>query len=55
MPSYTWLFDAAGQPTQEGIALVAYLQKLGSNVKWREEGVEQAKKLQAAKTTPPTP
>jgi cbb3-type cytochrome oxidase cytochrome c subunit len=53
MPAYTWLFDKAGQPTQETAALVAYLQKLGTNVKWREEGVEQAKKLQAAKATTP--
>jgi cytochrome c oxidase cbb3-type subunit I/II len=45
MPAYTWLFDKAGQPTQDAIALVAYLQKLGSNIKWREEGVEQARKL----------
>ena len=47
MPAYTWLFDKAGQPTQEAIALVAYMQKLGSNIKWREEGVEQARKLAA--------
>ncbi len=57
MPAYTWLFDKAGQPTGEAIALVAYLQKLGTNIKWREEGVEQAKKLQAlngtSTTTPP--
>ena len=45
MPSYTLLFDKAGQPTQEAIALVAYLQKLGTNIKWREEGVEQVKRL----------
>lgn len=53
MPAFTWLFDPAGQPTQEGIALVAYLQKLGTNIKWRDEGVAQAKKLQA-KLTPPS-
>ena len=47
MPSYTWLFDVNNQPTHEAIALTAYLQKLGTNIKWREEGVEQAKKLQA--------
>lgn len=47
MPAYTWLFDKNGQPTEEAIALVAYLQKLGTNIKWREEGVEQARKLQA--------
>ncbi len=49
MPAYTWLFDKAGQPKQEAIALVAYLQKLGTNIKWREEGVEQARKLAAAR------
>jgi cytochrome c oxidase cbb3-type subunit I/II len=54
MPSYTWLFDKAGQPTQEAVALVAYTQKLGSNIKWREEGVEQVKRLQAAQTPTPT-
>lgn len=46
MPAYTWLFDKNGQPTDEAIALVAYLQKLGTNIKWREEGVEQARNLQ---------
>ena len=54
MPAYTWLFDKAGQPTGEAIALVAYLQKLGTNIKWREEGVEQAKKLQALNGTSTT-
>ena len=47
MPAYTWLFDKAGQPTDEAQALVAYLQKLGTNYRWREEGVEQARALQA--------
>ena len=47
MPAYTWLFDKAGQPTQEAQDLVAYMKKLGSNIKWREEGIEQIKKLQA--------
>ena len=47
MPAYTWLFDRAGQPTDEAQALVAYLQKLGTNYRWREEGVEQARALQA--------
>ncbi len=47
MPAYTWLFDKAGQPTPEAQDLVAYMQKLGSNIKWREEGIEQIKKLQA--------
>ncbi len=51
MPAYTWLFDKAGQPTQDAIAVVAYLQKLGTNINWREEGVEQAKKLTGV-TTP---
>jgi cytochrome c oxidase cbb3-type subunit I/II len=48
MPAYTWLFDKNGQPTEEVIALVAYMQKLGSNIPWREQGVEQARKLQAS-------
>ena len=47
MPAYTWLFDKNLQPTQDAIALVAYLQKLGTNIKWREEGVEVAKQLAA--------
>ncbi len=47
MPAYTWLFDKAGQPTPDAVALVAYIQKLGNGIKWREEGVEQVKKLQA--------
>jgi len=51
MPAYTWLFDKAGQPTQDAIALVAYMQKLGTNIKWREEGVEQVKRLRAAQAT----
>ncbi len=46
MPAYSWLFDKASQPTPDAIALVAYIQKLGTNYKWREEGVEQARKLQ---------
>jgi cytochrome c oxidase cbb3-type subunit I/II len=50
MPSYSWLFDRSGQPTDEAIALVAYLQKLGTNIRWREEGVEQARKLMAAES-----
>ena len=54
MPAYTWLFDKAGQPTQEAISLVAYIQKLGTGIKWREEGVEQAKKLQAMAGVPTT-
>jgi cbb3-type cytochrome oxidase cytochrome c subunit len=54
MPGYTWLYDKAGQPTQEAIALVAYVQKLGTNIKWRELGVEQARAL-AAKNAPHAP
>ncbi len=46
MPAYTWLFDKNGRPTEEAIALVAYLQKLGTNIKWREEGVALIKKMQ---------
>jgi cytochrome c oxidase cbb3-type subunit I/II len=45
MPAYTWLFDKAGQPTEECIALVAFLQKLGTNIKWRDDGIAQYKKL----------
>jgi cbb3-type cytochrome oxidase cytochrome c subunit len=44
MPSMTWLFDKNGQPTKDAVALVAYLQKLGTNIKWREQGVESYKK-----------
>jgi len=45
MPSMTWIFDDNGQPTEDAIALVAYLQKLGTNIPWREDGVAQYKKL----------
>lgn len=48
MPSYPWLFTKAGQPKEEAVALVAYLQKLGTNIPWREEGVEVARRLGAA-------
>ncbi len=51
MPSYTWLFDKNGLPTEEAIALIAYLQKLGTNIKWREERVEQVRRLQAKTST----
>jgi len=49
MPSYSWLFTPQGQPTEDAIALVAYLQKLGTNLKWRELGVERAKRTEAAR------
>jgi cbb3-type cytochrome oxidase cytochrome c subunit len=52
MPAYSWLFTPAGQPTNEAIALVAYLQKLGTNIPWREQGVELARRLQAAGVEP---
>ncbi|HTY58143.1 MAG TPA: cbb3-type cytochrome c oxidase subunit II [Bacteroidota bacterium] len=55
MPAYTWLYDKAGQPTDEAIALVAYIQKLGTNYRWREEGVEQARALQAKRAPAPPP
>jgi cytochrome c oxidase cbb3-type subunit I/II len=55
MPAYSWFFDKAGQPTQDAIALVAYIQKLGTNIDWREQGVEQARKLQAAGALPGEP
>lgn len=45
MPSYAWLFTRQGQPTEDAIALVAYLQKLGTNLDWRERGVEVARLL----------
>lgn len=52
MPAYSWYFDkVTGAPTPDAIALVAYLQKLGTNYKWREEGVEQARAI-AAKNAP---
>jgi cbb3-type cytochrome oxidase cytochrome c subunit len=34
MPSYPWFFDADRRPTDRALALVAYLQWLGS---WRQE------------------
>ncbi len=43
MPAYSWYFDDRGQPTKDAIALVAYLQKLGTNIKWREQGVARVK------------
>lgn len=43
MPPYPWLFDANEKPTEEGVALVAYLQRLG---KWaRKEEVKPAEGL----------
>ncbi len=45
MVRYSWLFDKNNKPTKELTALIAYLQKLGTNLKWREEGVEQYVKL----------
>jgi cytochrome c oxidase cbb3-type subunit I/II len=53
MPAYTWLFDKAGQPTDECLALVAFLQKLGTNIKWREDGIAQFKKLHPELVAPP--
>lgn len=52
MPSHTWLFDKNLRPTKDAIALVAYLQKLGSNIKWREEGVAQHNALNPPKEEP---
>jgi cbb3-type cytochrome oxidase cytochrome c subunit len=52
MPSHTWLFKKNGQPTKDAIALVAYLQKLGTNIKWRELGVAQYKALNPQKEAP---
>ena len=45
MPAYSWLFTAQGQPTDDAIALVAYIQKLGNNLPWREQGVAAVKKM----------
>jgi cbb3-type cytochrome c oxidase subunit II len=47
MPSFTWFFDAQKQPTKDAIALVAYLQRLGTNINWREQGVQSAQALQS--------
>ncbi len=41
MHKFTWLFEKNNQPKEEAIALVAYLQKLGTNIPWREQGVER--------------
>jgi cytochrome c oxidase cbb3-type subunit I/II len=46
MPNFNWYFNAAGQPSEKLMAMVAYLQKLGTNLKWREDGIDQFKKLQ---------
>jgi len=45
MVRFSWFFDKNGKPTQDLVALVAYLQKLGTNLNWREQGVEQYVKL----------
>jgi cytochrome c oxidase cbb3-type subunit I/II len=45
MPAYSWLFTNEGQPTEDAIALTAYLQKLGTNLDWRARGVEVARRL----------
>jgi len=55
MPSYGWLFDNNGQPTEEAIDLTAYLQKLGTNIKWREEGVARARLLAGTPEPAPEP
>ncbi len=49
MPSHTWLFDKKGKPSKDARALVSYLQKLGNNIKWREEGLKQYRKLHPEK------
>lgn len=43
MPAHAWLFTGEGQPTDEAIAVVAYLQRLGTNLNWREDGVADAR------------
>ena len=45
MPAYSWVFTNEGQPTEDAIALTAYLQKLGTNLDWRAQGVEVARRL----------
>lgn len=55
MPSYGWLFTNEGQPTEDAIALTAYLQKLGTNLDWREEGVARARLLAGAPEEAPVP
>lgn len=48
MPAHSWLFDSADQPTEDAIALVAYLQKLGTNLDWREDGIAAARRRAGA-------
>lgn len=48
MPPYPWLFDTNGKPTEEGVALVAYLQRLG---KWARK--EEAKPAEGQTFAPP--
>ncbi len=38
MPSYAWFFDKNGRPNKKGLAIVAYMQWLGS---WAQEPVYQ--------------
>ncbi|MBI4007153.1 MAG: cytochrome c, partial [Planctomycetes bacterium] len=50
MPPYPWLYDKEGKPTKEGVALVAYLQRLG---KWaRKEEAKPAEGQPAAGVAP---
>ncbi len=44
MPAMGWMFSDAGQPDEDVVALVAYLQKLGTNLNWREDGVAAARR-----------
>jgi cytochrome c oxidase cbb3-type subunit 2 len=46
MPEYPWLFDANGQPNKKGLALIAYVQWLGS---WEEKAIREGKPAVAAK------
>jgi cbb3-type cytochrome oxidase cytochrome c subunit len=48
MPPYPWLFDNDGKPTEEGVALVAYLQRLG---KWMRK--EEPKPAEGTMLVPP--
>lgn len=38
MVAFTWLYDAKGNPTPDAVALIAYLQSLGTTVPWAPPG-----------------
>lgn len=45
MPSYRWFYDAQGVPNERGLAIIAYIQWLGS---WQEDSAPEAGKASAA-------